>query len=113
MVGSLSPHLVNLLAFVESRLVGESALDNAYVYGGRGLDLMVGASAEADATAGVFGRQVRAGIGVEAGVGAQGHGVLTWAEYPQEEEGSVLVGMTGQGRAAARAEYSPRECPAT
>ena len=36
MVGSLSPHLVKLLSFLEGRIAGESALENSYVYGGAG-----------------------------------------------------------------------------
>jgi hypothetical protein len=104
MVGALSPALVNLLSFIEGRFAGQSTLEDAYVYGGRGLDVMVGAEASADAMAGVFGRQVRAGIGVEAGVGAKGHGTLTWAEYPREDKSSVTVGVTGEGGAGARAE---------
>jgi len=104
MVGDLSLPLVNLLGFVEERITGENSLDETYVYGGRGLDIMVGAKAEASATAGVIGGQSVAGIGVEAGLGGEGHGLLTWAEYPQDNEGSVLVGLTGQAKAGAKIE---------
>ncbi|MEW6755321.1 MAG: hypothetical protein AB1505_30720 [Candidatus Latescibacterota bacterium] len=96
--------LVNLLAFAESQLVGQSGLDQAYVYGGRGIDLKGGARAEASAMAGVSSRQVRAGLEVGVDLGAEGHATVNWVEYPQQGEGSVQLGATGEGRARVHAE---------
>lgn len=105
MVGSLSPHLVNLRAFVETRLAGSSPLQAAYVYGGRSLDLMGGARATASAGVAVaLGRQAQAGLAVRADGRGEAHGTLTWAEYPRQGEGSLAVGLTAQGRAQGRAE---------
>ena len=97
LIGDLSPELVNLLAYVESEFTGQTVLDNAYVYGARGLDVMGGASGEAWAGAGAFGDNLAVGLMVGADAGVEAHGLLIWAEYPQEDESGISVGITAAG----------------
>ncbi|MBT7913774.1 hypothetical protein HN588_07705 [Candidatus Bathyarchaeota archaeon] len=103
LIGLFSPELLNLLSFVEGRLARETILDQTYVFSSRGMDVMMGASASAQALGGVFGNKTTVGLQVEAGVGGEGHGRILWSEYPRESLKSLLIGISGKGKAYAGA----------
>lgn len=93
--------LIDLLAYMEEWFTGQSTLDEAYRFDSKSLDLK--GAADASAGLGLLASQNNVGLGVQAGIGVEGHGTVRWTYYERVPEDKVSLSLTGtvQGGASA------------